>query len=73
MNKFCSFYVSQHVTVIVTSGDILNRNWRILSFDEVPGPFLIKFAEYSTLHPFLSSTVGRGIKYSLAHVTVQVG
>ena len=51
MNKFITSYVSHHVTVIVTFGDILDRNWRNFSFDGVPGPSMIKFDEYLTLRP----------------------
>ena len=51
MNKFFTCYVSHHVTVMVTFGDILDPNWCIFSFDGVPGPSLIKFAEYPTLRP----------------------
>ena len=51
MNKYFTCYVSQLVAVIVTFGDILDRNWRIFSFDGVPGPSLTKFAEYPTLRP----------------------
>ena len=45
------FHLSYHVTVIVTFDNILNRIWRIFSFDGVPVPSLIKFAEYPTLRP----------------------
>ena len=51
MNKFFTCYVLYHATVIVAFGNILNRNWRILSFDGVPVPSLIKFNEYPTLRP----------------------
>ena len=53
MNNFFTCRNSYHVTVIVTFGNILNRNWRIFSFDGVPVavPSLIKFAEYPTLRP----------------------
>ena len=51
MNMVFTFYVSQNVTVIVTFGDILDRNWRIFSFDGVPGPSLMNFAEDPTLCP----------------------
>ena len=51
MNKFFTCYVSHHVTVIVTFGDMLDRNWRMLSFDGVPVPSLIKFTEYPILCP----------------------
>ena len=45
------FQLSYHVTVIVTLGNILNRNWLIFSFDGIPVPSLIKFAEYPNLRP----------------------
>ena len=51
MNKFFTYYVMHHVTVIVIFGDILDRNWRIFSFDGVPVSSLIKFAEYPTVRP----------------------
>ena len=51
MNKLFTCYVSHHVTAIVIFDDILDRNWRIFSFDGVPQPSLINFAEYPTLRP----------------------